>query len=142
MSISLLIAAVAAAAVMSLLFSTLTYSLRELSRAKLEVELEKRGTAQYFDPTIEHLSDLTVATAVGRLLSNILILIGVLAVLSTTDHTLGTQYLLAVVISAVLHLFFSVTIPHAISRHAAEDAILTALGFGPVFAIGTGEKAR
>src|SRR5213594_2023041 len=114
MSIGLVIFAVAVAALLSLLFSTLTYALRDFSRAKLTVELEKRSKASYLEPTVENASDLIFVTAVFRLLANILILVGVLRVLNETSYPLGVQYLLAVVIAAVICLFTSVALPHSI----------------------------
>ncbi len=131
MSIWLVIAAVAAATRMSLLFSTLTYSLRDFSRARLESALERRRKLEYLDPTVEHASDLIFVTAVGRLVSNILILIGVLHLLNDLlrEYRLGVQYLFAVLITALIHLFFSVAVPHAISRHAAEPTIVLFVRF-------------
>jgi putative hemolysin len=129
MSIWLVIAAVAAATVLSLLFSTLTYSLRDFSRARLESALERRNKLEYLDPTVDHASDLIFVTAVGRLFSNILILIGVLHLLNYTDYRLGIQYLFAVLITALIHLFFNVAVPHAISRHAAEPTIVLFIRF-------------
>jgi putative hemolysin len=129
MSIALVIAAVAAATLLSLFFSTLTYSLRDFSRARLESSLERRNKLEYLEPTVEHASDLIFLTAVGRLLANILILIGVLQLLNFTHYGLGVKYLLAVAITAVIHLFFSVAIPHALSRHAAEPVIAVFIRF-------------
>src|SRR5687768_14909222 len=129
MSIWFVLAAVAAATLMSLLFSTLTYSLRDFSRSRLETALEKRNKPEYLEPTVEHASDLIFVTAVGRLSSNILILIGVLHLLNYTGYRLSLQYLLAVLITALIHLFFSVAIPHAISRHAAEPMIAMSVRF-------------
>ncbi len=129
MSIYLIIAATGVAALMSLCFSTLTYSLRDFSRAKLAVALEKRGKSEYLEPTVEHASDLIFVTAVGRLISNILILIGVLRLLHDAELSLGMQYLLAVLITGVIHLFFSVALPHAGSRHAAEPVIAASIRF-------------
>jgi CBS domain containing-hemolysin-like protein len=129
MSVGLVIFAVAVAALLSLLFSTLTYALRDFSRAKLSVELEKRGKAQYLEPTADHSSDLIFVTAVFRLLANILVLVGVLRVLNETSYPLGVQYLLAVVIASVICLFTSVALPHSISRHAAEPTIAMFIRF-------------
>jgi putative hemolysin len=129
MNITVIIAAVAVATLMSLLFSTLTYSLRDFSRARLADALKRRQKDEYLEPTVEHSSDLIFVTAVGRLVSNILILIGVLRLFNFTDYTLGFQYLFAVLVTGVLHLLFSVTIPHAASRHAAAPIIATFVRF-------------
>ena len=61
----LIAALLAAAAVGSLVFSTLTYSLRDLSRVRLSDYLERRGMAQWLEPTVTHVDDLVVVTAVG-----------------------------------------------------------------------------
>ena len=130
MSIWIVLAALAAAAVLSLFFSTLTYSLREFSRARLETALERAGKLDYLERTVDHASDLVFVTAVGRLFSNILILIAVLHLLDqATDFGQGVQYALAFGITALVHLFCSVAIPHAISRHAAEATIVVFIGF-------------
>ena len=129
MSIGLVIAAVAVATLLSLFFSTLTYSLRDFSRARLEGSLERRDKLQYLEPTVEHASDLIFLTAVGRLLSNILILIGILHLLHFTPYPIGLKYVIAVAITAVIHMFFSVAIPHALSRHAAEPIIAAFIRF-------------
>ena len=125
----IIVAAIAVATLMSLFFSSLTYALRDFSRAKLADLLARRGKSSYIAPTTTHSSDLTFVTAVGRLFSNILVLIGVLALLQRTDLLLGMQYLLAVVITGIIHLFFSVAIPHAIAQHAGETAIASFVRF-------------
>ncbi|MEO6436102.1 MAG: hemolysin family protein [Tepidisphaeraceae bacterium] len=129
MSFALVVAAVAVAALLTLFFSTLTYSLRDFSRAKLTDALEKRGLSASLERTVDRASDLIFVTAVGRLLSNILILIGVLHLVSFTAYPMSLQYVLAVLITAVVHLFCSVGIPHALSRHAAEPIIATFVRF-------------
>jgi putative hemolysin len=129
MSTGVILLAIAVAALMSLLFSTLTYSLRDFSRAKLGDALSKRGYPDYLQITVDHSSDLIFVTACGRLLANILVLIGVLRLLNSTEIALGVQYLLAIVITGLLHLFFSVALPHAASRHAAEPLIALFIRF-------------
>ena len=75
---------------LSLFFSTLTYSLRDFSRATLDRRArEARQRSNTSSPTVEHASDLIFVTAVGRLLSNILILIGVLHLLNDTGTRSG-----------------------------------------------------
>jgi putative hemolysin len=124
MHASLTILGIAVASLSSLLFSTLTYSLRDFSRAKLTDILTRRGKADYVGPTLEHTSDLIFVTAVFRLFSNILVLIGVLRLFQEHGYYgVGLQYLLSVVVTGIITLFCSVAIPHALSRHAAEHII-------------------
>ena len=61
--------AVLVSAAGSLVFSTLTYSLRELSRVKLSDYLTRRGREDWLEPTVRHSSDLILVTAVGRMLA-------------------------------------------------------------------------
>jgi len=129
MTVSLLIASILIAVLGSLLFSTLTYSLRDFSRARLTDILTKRGKLEYAGPTLEHTSDLIFVTAVFRLFSNILVLIGVLRLFQERAYySVGWQYLLAVVVTGIITLFSSVAIPHALSRHAAEQIIAIFVG--------------
>ena len=129
MSIGILIVAVFVATVLALFFSAATYALRDFSRAKLTDLLEKAGRPAYAQPTIDHANDLIFVTAVGRLLANILVLVGVLRLMHDRGMPLGLQYLLAVLITAGIHLLFSVALPHAIARHAAEPTIATFVRF-------------
>ncbi|HSU68689.1 MAG TPA: hypothetical protein VLJ39_17540, partial [Tepidisphaeraceae bacterium] len=61
-------AAILIAAFGTLVFSTLTYSLRDLSRSRLADYLERHHRSHLLDPTIEHVNELVYVTAVGRLL--------------------------------------------------------------------------
>ncbi len=125
----LLVIAIGVATLLVLFFSSLTYSLRDFSRAKLTDLLEKSGQSRYLEPTLANASDLIFVTAVGRLLANILVLIGVLRMLHDRDLPLGVQYLLAVIITLIISLIASVMIPHAIARHAAEPTVVTFIRF-------------
>src|SRR5688572_9378238 len=129
MSFWLTVVAVVASSLLALFFSALTYSLRDYSRAKLADLLNRRGKGDYAPVTNDNASDLTFVTAIGRLFANILVLVGVLALLERTDLPGGMKYLLAVVITGLILIFCSVAIPHAISRHAAEDMIATFIRF-------------
>src|SRR4051812_35824293 len=130
MNVSLiLILGIVIAVLGSLLFSTLTYSLRDFSRARLTDILTKRSKLEYVGPTLDHTSDLIFVTAVFRLFSNILVLIGVLRLFQERAYyTVGWQYLFAVVVTGIITLFSSVTIPHALSRHAAEQIVAIFVG--------------
>ncbi len=112
-----------AAILLSLLFSTLTYSLREVSRARLGEFLEQRGKSQWLAPTMEHQADLIFVTAVGRLVANMLILIATLAMFDLTrlSHLLG--YVLAVVITGIITLICSVAVPHAAADHFGSELV-------------------
>lgn len=129
MTYYLLIVGVALASLASLFFSSLTYSLRDYTRARLEALLRQSGKAEYFQPTVERTADLIFVTAIGRMIANLLILIFVLHVFHDTGWNRWMQYLLAVTITAVISAFCSVAIPHAISEHVGEKLISSCVQF-------------
>jgi putative hemolysin len=120
---------VAVASLLSLFFSALTYSLREFSRTRLEEALKKQNKYEWFDRTLEDSNELIFTTAVGRMISNLLILISVLHLFHGSNWPAGWQYLLAVVITALISLHCAVAIPHAVARHAGERFIAYFIAF-------------
>src|SRR3954449_11904949 len=70
MSLWLIAGTLLVSAAGSLVFSTLTYSLRELSRVRLADYLDRRGKSAWTDRTVTHADDLVFVTAVGRLVCN------------------------------------------------------------------------
>jgi putative hemolysin len=124
------IAGIAFTGLLILVFSTLTYSLRDFLRPQLAELLKKRGKSSYFDPTVDHAEDLAFVTAVVRMALNLFLLIGFLYLFSTTTMSLGWQYLAATISCGLTALIVSVTIPHTLAKHAAEQII--ALMVGPL----------
>jgi CBS domain containing-hemolysin-like protein len=123
----LVILCVFIAAAGSLLFGTLTYSLREFSRVKFEALLERKHQTAWLERTLSRSEDLAFVTAVVRLFSNILLLIGTLRLLAHTDLAPAVQYFIAVLSTGFVSVLLSVAIPHAISRHAPEIVIAWSL---------------
>jgi putative hemolysin len=113
----------------TLAFSTLTYSLRDVSRVRLAEALERRGRGEMLDPTIARLNELVLATAIGRLFGNTAILLGVLYLLERSGASTFTRYLLACVLAGSLSLMFSVAIPHALARYAGDKIVARWVGF-------------
>src|SRR2546430_12033143 len=118
-----LILGIFVASLLSLFFSTLTYSLRDYSRPQLADYLERHGKSSWTECTFDRTNDLIVTTAVGRLITNLLILVFVLHTLVDLRWRPWPRYGMAVVITGVISLFSSVAIPHALSRHAAPAII-------------------
>lgn len=131
MHLWLLVAGAITAAVGSLFFSTLTYALRELSRARLTAHFEQsRGAGVHWvEPTFERRDDLIFVTAVLRLFANILVLIAILRILYESSMPLWGQYLAAVLLTGVVLLFASVAIPHALARHGGEGLVAQSVRF-------------
>jgi putative hemolysin len=129
-AVYLSIAGLTLASALSLVFSTLTYSLREFSRPRLIEQLERRGCSkERVDAILDRIGDYVFVTAILRLLSNILILIAVLHLLNLAGFGEGARYLLAVLVAGIISLFFSVAIPHALATHAAERLTASSVGF-------------
>jgi CBS domain containing-hemolysin-like protein len=108
------------ASALTLLFSTLTYALRDFSRTRLTEALERRNQVDRADQLVEHSNDLIFTTAVGRLFSNLLLLIFILELAHNPTWPKWAHYLLAVLATGLIAMFCSVAIPHALSRHAGE----------------------
>jgi len=71
----LLVAGIIAAALLSLYFSSLTYALRNFSRARLEDLLSVRGKLESLEGVVDYRADLVFVTAFVRMLANILIVV-------------------------------------------------------------------
>ena len=118
-----LILGIFASSLLSLLFSTLTYSLRDYSRPRLEDYLERHKKSLFAERTIELNSDLIFTTAIGRMIANLLILIFVLHTLVNLGWSPWPRYGMSLLITGFISLFASVAIPHSLARHAAEAII-------------------
>jgi putative hemolysin len=114
------------AAAGTLVFSTLTYALRDVSRARLADYLQRHHRSHLLDPTIEHINDLVFVTAVCRLLANTLIaLASVWICQDVLSGGMVVRDLAIFSLAAVVTLFFSVALPQAIT-HYAGDAVIGA----------------
>src|SRR6185295_4687105 len=92
------------AATLSLLFSSLTYSLRDYSRSKLADHLRGLEMSEWYDRTVDRTSDLIFVTAFGRLFANLFVFIGVLhatRVIIGVGHE-WTRYGISVAITSVI----------------------------------------
>ena len=125
----LLTLAILAAIVASLFFSTLSYALRDYSRARLDDYLAVHGRSRLLDPVVEHTHDLIFITAMARLVMNVVILLVILRAFEGVGNHWFSQYVWATTITVAITLFCSVAIPHAVAAHASEPIIGTFAGF-------------
>jgi len=123
MSPWLILAGLLIAAAAALLSSTLSYALRDLSRARLAETLERRGRSEHFEPTIEHAGDLIFLTAVFRMFANMFILLTALWLLDAARYGTAVQYTLAAVVAGLVSLLVSVAIPNALAKHAGPSIV-------------------
>ncbi len=123
MSFTLLVLTVAVGAILSLLFSTLTYSLRDLSRVRLAEQLERLGHPEWLEPTMERHNDLIFVTAIGRLISNTLVLLLVIDALYRVARNGPLAFWLAAALGLFITFFSSVALPHALADSAGPTVI-------------------
>jgi len=117
------VAAMCVGALGSLIFSTLTYSVRDLSRPRLADYLERHGRLHLLDGIVEHFSDLIFVTAVGRLLANTLIVLCSVWICQQTVSRMLFRDPLIFILAAGVTLFFSVTFPQAITHYAGNAVV-------------------
>ncbi len=123
MPLFLTIGGVALASLLTLFFSTMTYSLREYSRPRLAEFLGRHDRDNWFDPITENTPDLIFLTAVFRQFTNILIWVLVFASFEQTHYGPLFRYAMTVLVAGVIAVFISVTIPHAAARYAAAELV-------------------
>ena len=123
MPISLNIVLIVIFVLLSALFSTLTYSLRDFSRPRLTDLLNRRGLSAYVERTLDHSSELAFLTATFRLLLNFAILVCLIDLFRDRSPHRWVEYALAAGTSAVLTILASITIPHALAIHVGEPVI-------------------
>ena len=117
-------------AALSLLFSSLTYSLRNFARSRLSEHLHKLEMHEWFESTVERAGELIFVTATARLFANLFVFIGVLQTLNLLGVDRDwARYGVAVVITSLITLFVSVAIPHALAEHVGEALIAYSVRF-------------
>jgi CBS domain containing-hemolysin-like protein len=123
MSLPLVILLATLAAILSLVFSALTYSLRDFSRGRLESALVSRKREAWLDSTVEHAGELAFLTSSLRLLSNLSVLLLALDIVRAYGWPLWLEYAVGAGAAAVVTMFSSVIIPHSLASHAGEPII-------------------
>ena len=120
MSLLLISTIIVLAVAASLLFSTLTYSLRDFSRSRLSEYLEVRGKMRRLEPILSYREDLIFITAAWRLVANVIILLGMLRLFAGPTHSLRAEYFMATIATLLVTLVCSIAIPHAAARYAGD----------------------
>jgi len=106
----------------SLVFSTLTYSLRDLSRVRLSDYLEKHKRARWLEPITEHTAELVFVTAVLRMLANTLIVLASVWICARITRT-AVRDVAIFCLAALVTLVFSVALPHALAKYAGDALV-------------------
>jgi CBS domain containing-hemolysin-like protein len=115
--------AVAIAACISLVFSSLNTALRHFSRTAFAEALGRRNADHWFEPTIDHADDLLFVSATMRLVGNLLIWL--ILFMAFDDPTRGPAYRfgMPVAFGGLVMFIASVALPMLLIRHAAETLI-------------------
>jgi len=110
----------------SLLFSTLNYALRDLSRSALEEALAIRGKSHRLDRIMAVRHDVSLVAAMIRLVANIaLAALTMYALNNWFEGKIDPLWVLAITIvtASPLLLVFSITLPHAWARYGGEGMV-------------------
>ena len=129
----LLISGLFLVVLLSGVFATLTYSLRDFSRARLADALEKRRLDKHLDRLSDQASELAFLTASLRLVCNLAILMGVFHLTRDRGLARWAEYTTAGGTALLVTMVSSVMIPHALAQNAGESII--ALLFRPLQAV-------
>src|SRR5688572_7346313 len=123
MALLLQIGGAAVASLGTLYFTTLTYSLRELSRARLAAYFDRAGDDHWLQATMDKRDELILVTAVGRLVCNTFLLVCTLLAFHYTGWELWQQYTAAVVVAGTITLLCSVALPNALARYSGAAIV-------------------
>lgn len=117
------------AALASMFFSTIAHALRDFSRSRLEESLASYKRTDWLESTIDNRLDLIFVTAVGRLLSNMAMLLLALRLFYAPERAVWVQYTGAIALAGVLGMLFSVAFPMALAHYAGEPMIALSVRF-------------
>lgn len=104
----------------SLLFSTLSYALRMLSRVRLEEHLTARDRLAALGPILDARHDLALASSTLRLVCNAIVIITAAYYFHREGQHPAKTYGLAVLASVPALLILTVAIPQAWAKYAGE----------------------
>jgi len=107
----------------SLLFSTLAYALRSMSRLDLEQALHRVGRSGALDSILSTRNDLSLSSSTLRMIANVLVVTAFsyyFHVLFEKTNSPAKIFGLAILVSVPLLLIFSVAIPQAWAKYAGE----------------------
>ncbi|HET6249654.1 MAG TPA: hemolysin family protein [Tepidisphaeraceae bacterium] len=107
----------------SLVFSTLTYAIRDLSRVRFAEFLDRRGKSRWFDPVVDHIDDLILVTACWRMFFNTAIVVFSLTLIEGMIVDRVLAYSMAAILAGMVTLIFSVAVPHSLAEYAATEIV-------------------
>jgi putative hemolysin len=118
-----IVAVLALLAFGSLLFSTLTYCLRQFNRTRLSDYLQRHHKSPWLDLTVDRSEDLMLVSAVTRLITNTLLALACFALALHISHSTLGSYAIAAAIASVITFFCSVAFPHSLASNASAEIV-------------------
>jgi len=113
----------------TLVFSTLTYSLRDLSRGRLSEFLQRHRRQRLIDPIVEHRVELVYATAVCRLVANTLVALAAVWICQQRiPRNMLVRDLVIFFLAVVVTLVFSVALPQALTKYMGNELVGASAG--------------
>jgi putative hemolysin len=109
----------------SLVFSALTFALRDLPRVRLAEFLQRYGKSRWLDVTADHTKDLVLVTAFWRMLFNTAIVVFSLTLVERGIGDRVVAYALAAILAGLITLIFSIAIAHSIAQYATAEIVGT-----------------
>jgi putative hemolysin len=115
-------------ALAAMMFTTVTYAVRDFSRTRLEHYLVSYRKTKWLEYTIANQQELAFVTALGRLLTTILLVLLSLRLFHDAQERPWVQYGLAAALAATLGIVFALAMPMALARHAGESILAMSIG--------------
>ncbi|MFZ4575512.1 MAG: hemolysin family protein [Phycisphaerales bacterium] len=116
-------------------FSALSQSLREVSRARLEeiaAIRNRRGSTARVGRILDDVQGHATSIALPRILANLAVVVGIvmwITGLRGVPAPTWVEGLLGVLFSSLLLWVFGVVLPHSVARHAGESTVYAWSGF-------------
>ena len=119
-----IVAVLALTALGSFIFSTLTYSLRNLSRVRLSdyAPSAHNRPSGWIKRSIAPI-DLTLVTAILRMIFNTLLVLAGYALALKISYSTRAIYTIAAALACVVTFFCSVAFPHSLAAHASAEIV-------------------
>ncbi|HWE03469.1 MAG TPA: hemolysin family protein [Tepidisphaeraceae bacterium] len=107
----------------SLIFSALTFALRDLPSVRLAEFLHRHGKSRWLAVTVDHTEDLVWVTAFWRMLFNTAIVVFSLTLVERGIGDRVVAYALAALLAGLITLFFSIAIAHSVAQYATAEIV-------------------
>ncbi len=123
MPVAGIVAIIIGLALATLVFSALTYSLRQLNRIRLADYLQRHGKSQWLDRTMDHADDMALVTGVWRMVLNTVLVLACYALITRQIHETWLAFLLTALLASLITFFCAVAFPHTLAEYASAEIV-------------------